>query len=101
MALLLDAKLVGEVAQVCPAEFLRYYECLGKGDAQQCLGEQAALSKCVLAKSSSFKKIVSNCKPQMDAYESCIRENTDFRTQCFDLLYEMRQCVAKTIDSGS
>jgi len=97
MSLLLDDKLVQEVAEVCPEEFLRYYECLGKGDAQACLGEQKTLSSCVTSKAPSFKKIIANCQPQMKAYEDCVRSNPEFRTQCFDLLVDMRKCVADTL----
>lgn len=97
MSLLLDDKLVGEVADKCPSQFLQYYECLGKGDAEQCQAEQKQLSGCVTKRSPIFKRIISDCSQQMSAYEQCIRQNTDFRTQCFDYLLDMRKCVAQTV----
>lgn len=97
MSLLLDNKLVGEVAEYCPEQFLTYYECLGKGDASKCFGEQKTLSECVTSKAPSFKKIIKNCTKQMNAYEQCIKENPDFRTQCFDYLVDMRKCVSEVV----
>lgn len=94
MALLLDQQLVGEVAEYCPREFLKYYQCLGQGDAEACFGEQKKLSTCVKKSSPTFIKILERCQPLMAAYEDCIRQNPDYRTKCFDRLKEMRACTS-------
>lgn len=85
------------MAEYCPAQFMNYYTCLSKGDVTQCFEEQKALASCAKTTAPSFVKIITNCKPQMDAYESCIRANPEFKTQCFDKLTEMRECMTKVL----
>lgn len=97
MSLLLDQRLVGEVAEYCPAQFMNYYTCLSKGDVSLCFDEQRALSSCVKTSAPSFIKIIANCQSQMDAYESCIKANPEFKTQCFDKLTEMRECTSRVL----
>lgn len=97
MSLLLDQRLVGEVAEYCPEEFLKYYQCLGQGDASACLELQKKLSKCARSTAPSFIRIVANCGGEMDRYETCIKENADFRSKCFSFLEEVRKCTEKAV----
>lgn len=98
MSLLLDQRLVEEIAACCPDQFLTYYNCLGKGDASKCFEDQKKLSDCVTTQSPSFKKIIANCSEQMNIYEDCIKEHPDFRTRCFDKLSDMRACVRSVLE---
>uniref|UniRef100_A0A060TB15 ARAD1D24398p n=1 Tax=Blastobotrys adeninivorans TaxID=409370 RepID=A0A060TB15_BLAAD len=99
MSLLLDQALVEDVAKYCPAQFLEYHKCLGGGDASKCLEQQDKLAKCVKTDVPSFVKILNECGDKLKAYENCIRDNMSMRSKCFDLLQEVRQCSAKSINA--
>lgn len=99
MSMLLDQALVEDVAKYCPAEFLSYHQCLGKGDASKCVKEQNTLSTCVKTQVPSFVKILNDCGDVMKAYENCIRENINVRSKCFDQLQAVRKCSATSINA--